>query len=45
LHLGFQKEADHTQKIRERMQRAHVVARKNLQVNAKRRKDFYDIKA
>jgi hypothetical protein len=27
------------------MQRAHVVARKNLQVNAKRRKDFYDIKA
>jgi hypothetical protein len=40
-----EKEAAHTQKIRERMQRAHVVARKNLQVNAKRRKDFYDIKA
>jgi hypothetical protein len=40
-----EKEAAHTQKIRERMQRAHVVACKNLQVNAKRRKDFDDIKA
>jgi polyferredoxin len=30
-----EKEAAHAQKIRERMQRAHVVARKNLQVNAK----------
>lgn len=40
-----EKEAAHTLKIRERMQRAHVVARKILEVNAKKRKDFYDIKA
>lgn len=28
--------------VRERLQKAHCVARKHLQVNAKRRKDFYD---
>ena len=35
---------DHTWKIRERLQRAHGVARKHLEANAKRRKDFYDTK-
>jgi hypothetical protein len=32
----------HAEKIRERIQKAHEIARKNL---AKRRKDFYDIKS
>lgn len=36
---------EHALKIRERMHRAHEVARKHLEVKAKRRKDHYDVKA
>ncbi|CAC5404232.1 unnamed protein product [Mytilus coruscus] len=35
---------NHALKIKERMQRAHCVARKHLEVNCKRRKDYYDNK-
>jgi len=35
----------HTLKIRDRMQKAHEIARKKLEVSAQRRKAYYDIKA
>ncbi|CAC5410262.1 unnamed protein product [Mytilus coruscus] len=35
---------NHALKIKERMQRAHCVVRKHLEVNCKRRKDYYDNK-
>ncbi|CAC5421923.1 unnamed protein product [Mytilus coruscus] len=35
---------NHALKIKERMQRAHCVARKHLEVTCKRRKDYYDNK-
>jgi hypothetical protein len=34
----------HGEQIRERIQKAHEIASKNLARSAKRRKDFYDIK-
>ena len=35
----------HAQKIKERLHRAHQVARKHLEINMKRRKDYYDTRA
>jgi len=35
----------HALKIRERMRRAHHIAKRHLEVSAKRRKDYYDMKS
>ena len=46
--IGIQEDnttwGDHALKTRERLKRAYCVGRKHLEVNAKRRKDFYDTK-
>ena len=36
---------EHAIKIRDRLHRAHHVARKHLAINTKRRKDYYDLKS
>ncbi|CAG2200977.1 unnamed protein product [Mytilus edulis] len=36
---------NHALKVRERLQKAHHVARKHLEVNLRKRKDHYDVKA
>ncbi|CAC5369428.1 unnamed protein product [Mytilus coruscus] len=41
-HQNKQGAGEYIWKVRERMQRAHAVARKHLQSNSKRRKDIYD---
>ena len=45
LDLQPDKFGEHTIRVRERLSKAHEIARKHLCANAKRRKDYYDVKA